>query len=141
MPSPRVERRQSKLREALLEEFRKIPIVQVGCNKRGVSRATYYRWRNEDESFAKSADEAIDEGVLMVNDMAESQLLSAIRDRNMTGIIFWLKSHHKAYSTKVEVDATVRNLALTPEQEAMVRRALVLAGLAPGEPSDATPAD
>lgn len=133
MPSPRVDRRQKKLKEALLEEFRKIPIVQVACNKHGVSRATYYRWRQEDEVFANAADEALDEGVLMVNDMAESQLLSAIRDKNMTGIIFWLKSHHKAYSSKVEVEATVRNFALTPEQEALVRRALELSGLTKGD--------
>jgi hypothetical protein len=133
MPSPRVDRRQNKLKEALLEEFRKIPIVQVACNKYGVSRATYYRWRKEDGAFAQAADEALDEGVLMVNDMAESQLLSAIRDKNMTGIIFWLKSHHKAYSTRVEVEATVRNLTLTPEQQALVRRALELSKLTEGD--------
>ncbi|MFH1235632.1 MAG: hypothetical protein V1685_01695 [Parcubacteria group bacterium] len=138
MSSPRTDRRQQKLKNALLEEFRKIPIVQVACSKHNVSRASYYRWRTEDTTFAAAADAAIDDGVLMVNDIAESQLLTAIRDGNMTGIIFWLKSHHKTYSTKVEVEATVRNLALTPEQEAVVRRALTLAQVTQGDlPHDA----
>ena len=138
MSSPRTDRRQQKLKAALLEEFRKIPIVQVACSKHSVSRATYYRWRVDDTTFAAAADAALDDGVLMVNDMAESQLLTAIRDGNMTGIIFWLKSHPKTYSTKVEVEATVRNLALTPEQEAVVRKALTLAQLTQGDlPHDA----
>lgn len=129
MPNSTVDRRQKRLKQDLLEKFRKIPIVQIACEKSGVSRATYYRWRKDDEPFANAADEALHEGALMINDMAESQLLAAIRDGNMTGIIFWLKHRHKAYSTKVEVEATVRSLVLTPEQEALVRKALTLANV------------
>lgn len=36
---------------------------------------TYYRWREEDPEFTKQADLALAEGVALVNDMAESQLL------------------------------------------------------------------
>ena len=63
--------------------------------------------------------------------MAESQLLSAIRDKNLTAIIFWLKNHHSAYATTVEVDAKLRmdKENLTPEQEVLVKNALKLAGL------------
>ncbi len=122
-----------KNKEALLNQLKKTPIVQVACEKIGISRATFYRWKNEYAEFATKADEAINEGASLVNDVAESQLMSAIRDKNMTAIIFWLKHHHPHYATKVEVTARLKadNEVLTPEQEALVTKALQLAALIP----------
>lgn len=122
------ERRQNQ-KEQLVELLKKTPIVQVACEKTGVGRATFYRWKKEDKEFARVADEALLEGSLLVNDLAESQLMSAIRDKNITAIIFWLKYHHSAYATKVEVMAHIKQSVeeLTPEQEAVVREALRLA--------------
>lgn len=118
----------------ILEQLKKTPIVQIGCEKTGVSRATYYRWRKEDKEFAKRADESLQEGNLLINDMAESQLLSAVRDKNMTGIIFWLKHHHPAYATRVEVTTNQKPQdALTPEQRKAVKEALTLTGLTQGD--------
>lgn len=79
------------------------------------------------------ADEAIGEGNSLVNDMAESQLMSSIRDKNLTAIVFWLKHHHASYATKVEVTARLKadNEVLTPEQETLVTKALQLAALIP----------
>ncbi len=121
-----------KNREVLLEQLRKMPIIQIACDKAGVSRATYYRWRKEDEAFAAAGDQAIHDGSLLVNDMAESQLMAAIRDRNMTAIIFWLRHHHHSYANKLEVTAHLKHLdqSLTPEQQAIVEQALKLAALA-----------
>ena len=98
-----------KNKEALLENLRKTPIVQVACEKTGIGRATYYRWRKEDEKFAEESDEALYSGKKIVNDMAESQLMKAVRDGNMTGIIFWLKNNHPDYKTKVEVTGRLEN--------------------------------
>jgi hypothetical protein len=128
-----VDKRQTKNKEELLEQLKKRPIVQIACEKAGIGRATYYRWRKEDPKFAEKADQALQEGSLLVNDMAESQLMSAIRDKNLTAIIFWLKNHHPSYATKVEVTAKLKadNESLTPEQEALVTRALQLAALIP----------
>jgi predicted DNA binding protein len=126
-------KRIDKNQELLLDQLKKTPIVQIACEKTGVGRATYYRWRKENEEFASLADEAISEGNYLVNDMAESQLMSAIRDKNLTAIIFWLKHHHANYATKVEVTARLKadNEVLTPEQEALVTKALRLAALLP----------
>lgn len=128
-----VDKRQAKNKELILEQLKKRPIVQIACEKTGIGRATYYRWRKEDADFAEKADQALQEGSLLVNDMAESQLMSAIRDKNLTAIIFWLKNHHPNYATKVEVTAKLRadSETLTPEQEALVTRALQLAALVP----------
>lgn len=128
-----IKKRIDKNQELLIEQLKKTPIVQIACEKTGVGRATYYRWRKENEEFANCADAAIDEGNYLVNDMAESQLMSAIRDKNLTAIIFWLKHHHTSYATKVEVTARLKgdNEVLTPEQEALVTKALKLAALLP----------
>jgi len=122
-----VRKRKDGEKENLIEKLRKIPVVQIACEKLSISRSTYYRWRKEDGVFCRNADNAIEEGSSFVNDMAESQLLSAIKDRNMTAIIFWLKHHHKAYTTKVEI-LTSRNKdePLSEEQKATLEKALLL---------------
>ncbi len=113
----------------LIESLKKTPIIQIVCERTNIARATYYRWRKEDSKFAKLADEAIIEGCLLINDMAESQLMSAIKDRNMTAIIFWLKSHHKAYTNKLEIKGNLQysNEDLSQEEKKLLNKALRLA--------------
>ena len=113
-------------KELILEQLKKTPIVQLACEKIGIARATYYRWKNADGKFSILAQEAILEGSRLINDIAESQLLSAIRDGNMTGIIFWLKHHHPAYETRVEIRqaANQANENLTSKQKEVIRKAL-----------------
>lgn len=107
-------KRQAKNKDALLEQLAKTPIVQIACEKTSVSRATYYRWRHEDQEFADNADKAIGFGNLIMNDMAESQLLSLIKDKNVTAIIFWLKHHNPIYAPRLEISANNRDV-LTDE--------------------------
>lgn len=118
---------------AFLEQLKKTPIVQIACEKTSLSRATYYRFRKEDEEFKKLADEALLEGSLLVNDLAESQLITAIKDRNLTAIQLWLKTHHPQYANKVEVQGkvTVENTPLTSEQQELIKKALALVGIIP----------
>lgn len=111
----------------LLMQLKKTPIVQVACERTGISRATYYRWRKDDPEFADKADIAIDEGLNLINDMAESQLISAIKDRNLTGIIFWLKNHHKNYSPKLEVTTKNGDIPITDEQREIIKQSLDMA--------------
>lgn len=85
--------------QILLEQFKKTPIVQVACEKTGIGRSTYYRWR-KNQNFKKQAEKALLHGTLLVNDLAESQLISAIKDKNITAIIFWLKNNNPKYSEK-----------------------------------------
>lgn len=126
-------KRQKSQKEELLAKLKETPVVEVACRKIGIARATFYRWKINDEKFAKEADLALEAGSALVNDMAESQLLTAIKEQNMTAIIFWLKHHHPTYATKVEVTAQLKNQneTLTPEQEALVTKALQLASLIP----------
>lgn len=110
-----------------LEQLRKIPIIQIACEKVGVSRNSIYRWRKEDKQFREEWDKAITEGQLLVNDMSESQLISAIKDRNMQAIMYWLRHHHPSYTNTLQIKHALEDEDLTPEQEALVREALRLA--------------
>jgi predicted DNA binding protein len=127
---PAAASRQKQEKSLVVEQLRKTPIVQIVCEKLGIARATFYRWKKEDQAFARMADEALFEGVLLMNDMAESQLLTAIRDGDMTAIMFWLRCRHASYGNKLQLNATVehRDRTLTPEERATIRRALKLGG-------------
>lgn len=119
-----------KQKELLLEQLKKTPIILLACEKLNVARSTFYRWRKQDSEFSEKVDEAILTGNQLVNDMAESQLIKSIKDGNMTGIIFWLKHHHKDYETRVKVSGQLKNGdKLTPEQEQEIMAALKLAKL------------
>ena len=115
----------------LLEQLKKTPIVQIACEKLGIGRATFYRWKTEDKTFAKAVDDAVLEGCLLVNDLAESQLIGAVKDRNLTAIMYWLRHHHKDYRNRLEVEGTVNTIQeLSPEQQKLVKQALKLANIA-----------
>lgn len=116
-------------RKLMLEQLQKTPVVQVCCEKLGIARSTYYRWREEDAEFAKQADKALAEGVALINDLTESQLLSAIKDRNISAIFYWLNHRHSAYSNKLEVTTKVDKETLTAEQEELIKKALEHASL------------
>jgi hypothetical protein len=101
----KIEIRQIKEKQLLIEEMRKTPVIEIVCKKNSVGRATYYRWRKEDSRFAGAADEALREGESKISDLAESRLISAIQEGNMTGIIFWLKNHNPKYAdSKTEIN-------------------------------------
>ncbi len=116
-----------------LEQIRKIPIVQVACEKTGIARSTVYRWRDEDEEFRKKFEEALAEGEAMVNDMSEAQLISLIKEKNWSAISFWLRHRNPRFRERLEVTANFQTPQneLNPEQEATVREALRLASLLP----------
>jgi hypothetical protein len=114
----------------VIERLRKIPIVEIVCEQCAIGKTTFYRWKAEDSDFAKEVDEALQEGAEHVSDMAESQLLTAIQNGNMTGIMFWLKNRSPHYRTKVDVSGEIRHTqALTPDQKAAVEKAFRLAHL------------
>lgn len=118
-------------KQLLLDQLKKTPIIQIACEKTGVSRASYYRWCKENPEFKKQSEESITQGNLLINDLAESQLLSAIKDKNMTAIIFWLKNHHPDYTTKIQINPSRQDLSeiLTEEDEEVLKKALSFAGL------------
>lgn len=122
--------KKDKTKELLIEQLRKTPIIETACQKIDISRMTFYRWKQEDEQFAKRADEALLDGRLLVNDLAESQLINAVKDRNFSAIAYWLRHHHPSYKTRIEIEGVVNTIhELSPEQEELMRKAFELAGI------------
>lgn len=121
----------NKTKNDLIEQLGKTPIIEIACSKIGIGRTTFYRWKKEDKEFADRAEEAICQGLSLISDIAESQLINAIKTGQLTAIIFWLRNHRDTYKTKVEISGQFNNQieALDPEQEALVREALRLASL------------
>lgn len=117
-------------RQLIVEQLKKTPVVQIACEKTGIARSTFYRWKDEDKKFAKEAEQALAEGVALVNDMAESQLLSAIRDRNISAIFYWLNHRHSAYNNRLEITTKSADAEqLTKEEQDLVTKALKHAAL------------
>jgi len=121
--------KKNKVKDTFLEQLRKIPIVQVACEKTGVSRNSVYRWKNEDKDFSNEMETALAEGEALVNDMGESQLLSLIKEKNWSAISFWLRHRNPRFRDKIEVTTKHEDDSLTPEQETVVREALRLASI------------
>lgn len=119
----------AKHKREFLEHLRKIPIIQVACEKSGVSRATVYRWREKEVKFRKELKEALSEGEALINDMSESQLISLIREKSYSAISFWLRNRHQKFRDRIDVNAVVKSPPekLTPEQATLMREALKMA--------------
>lgn len=122
--------RQNEQMKIFIENISKTPIIQFACEKSGISRATYYRWCKRNSKFLKDVDTALSEGVDLMNDLAESKLLTAIKQGDRPSVFYWLSHRHKAYSPKLEISTNqekqkVQNL--TKEQEELIRNAISLA--------------
>ncbi len=118
-----------KLQNQFFEELKKVPIVQVACEKTGLSRNSVYRWKKDDKSFSVKMDQAMSVGVAFVNDMSESQLLTMIKEKNWSAISFWLKHRNDNYRDKVEITTKEDKEELTPSQVKIVKQALRLASI------------
>ena len=119
-----------RTKELLLEQLKKTPIVQIACEKIGLSRVSFYTWKRKDKEFAKQVDEALVDGRSLVNDLAESQLINAVKDRNINAIVAWLKHNHPNYKTRVEIEGKLNVIKeLSPQQKKLVDNALKLAGI------------
>lgn len=119
----------NKSKQQFFDELRKVPIIQVACERTGISRQTIYRWRRDDRVFAKEMDKAMEDGVAFVNDMSESQLLTMIKEKNWSAISFWLRHRNSNYKNKIEVTTKEDIEELTPSQQKIVKQALKLASL------------
>jgi Mg/Co/Ni transporter MgtE len=130
-----IQKRQQKDREAVLENLKRMPIVEVACTKSGISRATFYRWKNQDKEFSKFAEAAQAEGENLIGDLAISKIVKAINEDNLSAAMYWLNHRDPRFGNKVEI--TTNNQpqeTLTPEQEDAVKKAMVLTGLTEKQP-------
>ena len=98
-----------RTKDIFLETLKKVPIVQVSCDKVGLSRNSMYRWRKEDKEFAEEMDKAMLEGEDFINDISEGQLLNMIKEKSWPALAFWLRHRNPKFKEKVEIVGTIKN--------------------------------
>lgn len=118
-----------KEKKALIEQLKKVPIIQIACERVGISRPTFYRWKKDDIEFAKTIKEALSEGVVFINELSESQIITLIKEKNLAAVRFWLRHNHPKYAQRIEITTKEPQEGLNPEQAAVVKEALRLAGI------------
>lgn len=110
-----ITKRQSKNKDLLIKYLSEMPIVTIACKKVNISRGTHYKWCQEDSEYAQQVDKARSKGILLINDLAESTVVSLIKDeRNLGACAFWLKHNCETYSPKIEISA--RNNSISDEE-------------------------
>jgi len=126
-----IKQRQSKLKEAFLDQLKRTPTIETACQKVVVSRATIYRWIKSNRSFEKKVDEALSEGRNFMSDIAENQLFSLIGDKKIEAIRLYLSTHNYRYSNKIELSGNIdtEEKTLTREEKKKIRAALKLSSL------------
>ena len=126
-----IKQRQTKLKEAFLEQLKRTPTIETACQKVVVSRATIYRWIKSNKSFEKKVDEALNEGRSFMSDIAENQLFSLIGEKKIEAIRLYLSTHNSRYSNKIELSGNIdtKEKALTKEEKKQIRAALKLSSL------------
>ncbi|MEN9647631.1 MAG: hypothetical protein RLY57_435 [Candidatus Parcubacteria bacterium] len=92
----------------LLEEIENTPLVQIACEKIGISRNTFYRWMKEDPGLLEQVNYALSLGKGRVNDIAVSNVLSGIKSKDVRYTMYWLDRNHsdfrKPFVPKVDAD-------------------------------------
>lgn len=79
--------------------------VTATCTSLGISRKTFYDWRNTRKGLSDALDE-VDESVL---DYAESKLVEHINNNDLQALIFFLRTKGKkrGYVEKTESDVNI----------------------------------
>ncbi len=130
MKSKTIVKRQQKDKEAVIENLKRMPIIEIACNKSGVSRATFYRWKEQDSVFSQAVDKAQEEGEALIRDVAVSKIIKGINEDNLTAAMYWLNHRDPRFSNKVEISTTTKpQESLSKDQEEAVNKALALTGL------------
>lgn len=122
-------RRNRRKREAIELLNRNLGNVSACCQQIGISRATFYEWRQKDPDF----DEAVREINERALDFVEGQLFQGIRAGNAKLIIFYLVNRGKSrgYSRRPEEAPDGQQLDAAAQSVEIARQHLEALGVAP----------
>jgi hypothetical protein len=111
-------------KKKMLEALRENHIVLAACRKTGISKSSFYRWCQDDPAFAAEAGAAIQEGIDLVNDAAESNVVVGIKNQDKDMTKFWLTHRHPAYADKIKIESDKPDEPLTLEEEEKMLKGL-----------------
>lgn len=104
--------KKKKIKDIVAVYKKKSCNVSATCDSLGISRNTFYEWKRKDQNLSDALGEA-EESML---DWAETKLLEAINDNNLTALIFFLKTKGKKRGYVEQVD---QNFVKNPFEELM----------------------
>lgn len=90
-----------------LEMFDKtLGIIGAACQAAGITRTTYYDWKETDPAFKK----AVDRIIFVQSEAVEDKLIQNIGKNNTSSIHFYLSRRHPLYRQKLESDVVQTNI-------------------------------
>lgn len=92
------------LKKQLLHELTQVPIIEIACQKVGISRQTFYRWRAANASFSQEIEAALNMGRDFINDVSESTILEHIKNGEIRPAIFWLRHNNSRYKNNPKIE-------------------------------------
>jgi len=131
----------------LIAELEKTGNVYIACLKSGISRATFYRWKNDNKEFRKRADGAVRQGRENNCDLAEHSLMIKVKEKNMEAIKYVLGHNSPRYKKPRTSNVIIDHRSNRPapyqfnqteldEENELIKKALELDG-----PDDEVSAD
>lgn len=87
-------------KKQFLRELEKTGNVYFSCQKTGISRATVYRWKDNDRDFRARLRKSLRCGRDNMNDIAEHVLGLKIKEKDTNAIKYWLSHNHPNYRLK-----------------------------------------
>ena len=114
-----------KLMDKLIQEIEQTPVIQVACDRAGLSRNSFYRWMKENPEFLSRVDEAMSLGTGLVNDVAISNVLSGIKSKDPMYTKYWLDRKHpdfkKPFIYKIDATDILQYKRIVDEQAQVIR--------------------
>lgn len=111
----RTEHHKSAVIEALVKS---LGVVTTACKMSGVGRTQFYTWLEKDTEFAKAVKDVED----IALDFVESQLYLQIKNGNIAGIIYYLKTKgRKRGYTEREPESGEEDYSLPPVKLVVVK--------------------
>lgn len=104
-------------KQKLLGELEKSGNVYFTCSKVNVSRATYYRWKKENEKFRSEAEGAEYLGRENSCDIAEWALMSKIKEKDLPSIKYFLSHNSPRYKAEQNSDIVITHKKDPPPPE------------------------
>jgi hypothetical protein len=108
-------------RARIIEILEDTPLVSYACKKAGISRATYYRWMNDDLKFAEQVERAITMGRESSVEIGEAVIIKKMREGDLGATKYFLSFNSNRYTPRRPLPAPP---SLAEEERRLLIRAM-----------------
>lgn len=100
--------------QKMVEYLERTPVVESACSKLGIVRSTHYRWMESEPEYKNAVERALERGRSVVDDVAESHLISGVKNGQIGAIKFWLANNNERYKRSVQI--VKQEMSAVPEE-------------------------